>query len=912
MNLRRILILAPAFFLLSYLPAFSQRDSVPLTTILSKVNTVAEEYPIEKVYLHFDKPYYAIGDTIQLKAYITQGLHQPSILSKVVYVDVISSRDSLVVSLMLPAKDGMAVGSIPLSLPQFKQDNYHVKAYTRWMSNFDVAYFFHKTVPVGNAIGKMVSSTVEFKRGISNQTTQITSTITYKDPDGNPYANKKVTWELTAANVEVAKGKENTDAKGQIRIVFLNTRSVDLSTAVLITSVEGEKGRSYTIPYSLKPVAAAVDFQFFPEGGNMVTGLTSRVAVKATRPNGLGADFSASVTDNTGAVITTFNSKHAGMSAFDLTPEAGKTYKATVDFKDGTKADYDLPRVQQSGFLLSVSHPDTSRVAVKLTADPAFIRSHLNEAFYVVARRGQAIYYAAQMRLSSANYQAFVPTAKFPTGVIQFTLFNAFGQPLSERIVFVMHRDQLDLAASTDKPQYGRRQKVALTLSSKTNTAPLASGFSVSVTDETKVPVVENNEMTIVTNLLLTSELKGYIESPNYYFSRVSEKAAADLDLLMLTQGYRRYTYPDILGNKIPITPYLPEQGISLTGTLRTLDGMPFKGGSVSLQIPDKFFTARAVSDGGGRFRFNNLAFIDSTKVIISARNNYNAKNLMIMMDGSTFPAPGKNPYYQDEMTNIDTMMTAYLENSKKIMNNSTVLKEVVLTAKAPVKPAGPTHSDYPALGGLSSINAQTIDGERLKGCTDVLSCIRGLAFGTTFDNEQFYVSRDYNAGSRIPMAIFLRGAPVDVRDLSFLNAAEIASIEVFLKDELGLVNSAYQTNGVLVVNMKELSRPKGGQKISLQDLQDMLPQPNNLKLAPKGYNFAKEFYSPKYLPATNTFGADLRTTLYWNPRVTLDATGKALLEFYTADSKGSYRVVAEGLDQNGRIGRVVYHFKVE
>ena len=117
----RLALLSILLFLC--LPAFSQQDSIKLNTIIAKTNQVAESRPIEKVYLHFDKPYYAIGDTIWFKAYLTFGLHQPSEVSKIVYVDVISSRDSLVKSFLLPVTNGTAVGSIALIQRLFKQDS---------------------------------------------------------------------------------------------------------------------------------------------------------------------------------------------------------------------------------------------------------------------------------------------------------------------------------------------------------------------------------------------------------------------------------------------------------------------------------------------------------------------------------------------------------------------------------------------------------------------------------------------------------------------------------------------------------------------------------------------------------------------------------------------------------------------
>ncbi|RYF66869.1 MAG: BlaI/MecI/CopY family transcriptional regulator [Cytophagaceae bacterium] len=263
-----------------------------------------------------------------------------------------------------------------------------------------------------------------------------------------------------------------------------------------------------------------------------------------------------------------------------------------------------------------------------------------------------------------------------------------------------------------------------------------------------------------------------------------------------------------------------------------------------------------------------------------------------------------------DERLNIDTLISGYLVNSKKIYENSRTLQEVVIKAKAITKPA-PSHSDYSSLSGLSMPD-HLVPGDRFKGCNDLMICMQGMVTGVTYDNFNFYVTRDFNQGRKTPMSIFVRGMPVDINYLSSIKASDIESVEVFLKDELGLVNRMYQTSGVLVINTKSIPQ---GTKISLAELEELLPQANVAKISPRGYNIPKAFYSPKYTVTGNggSFGPDLRTTVYWNPRLYTDATtGKTSAEFFTPDGKGTYRAVVEGIDKDGHIGRAVYRFKVQ
>lgn len=884
-----------------------QRDSVSLNTILERTGKVASARPIEKLYLHFDKPYYAVDDTVFFKAYLTDNYKQPSQLSKVVYVELLNSRDSLVRLLKLPVRNGMAYGSIPLPELTYRQDNYHIRAYSKWMANFDDGYFFKKTLPVGNAIDKQVNTYITTTKTGADKSLQITSRIVFKDTDGNPQAGKKVTWEVSSNSDDIAKGKGNTDQNGALTVSFTNSKQADLTGAAITAFIDLGSGKRAGRSFPLKSVLGNTDVQFFPEGGELINGVRLRVAVKAVAASGLGINFTGTINDNSGTVIANISSQHAGMGSFAILPELGKTYTANITFANGSKGTYDLPKVQASGFNISISNSDPQNVSLKLLASPAFFEANKGKFFYIIAQSANTVCFAAQTALKEQVFSANIPSNKFPTGVVQFTLLTTAGVPVSERVVFIQHNDQLNIGLTSDKPAYGVRQKVKFNITAKNKIAPVDGNFSVAVIDESKVPVDEDGEITILSSLLLTSDLKGYIEKPNYYFVH-GDKTAADLDVLMLTQGYRRFSYTDVMSGRLQPVVYLPEQGIEISGTLRTLNGMPFKGGNVRLLIPDKYFSANAVSDPEGHFRFKDLAFPDSMKVIATAKNNYNGKNLMLMLDYDTYPAINKNQLHPDDVTNIDSTLRPYLLNSKKQFNSMHILKEVIV--RAPKTPKI-DHSAYPALTGLSNIPDHLVTGDRLGGCSILLTCLQGSLMGVTYDvtTAAFYVSRDYNAGRRVPMAIYARGMPVDVNYLNSISAADVESIEIFLKDDLGLINNANQTNGVLVINTK---KPPQGTKISLQELQELIPQPNTANLTPKGYDIAREFYMPKY-DVPKPIGMDLRSTIYWNPRVVTEkATGATSVEFYNADGKGSYRAVIEGWDKDGNIGRFIYRYKVQ
>ena len=316
--------------------------------------------------------------------------------------------------------------------------------------------------------------------------------------------------------------------------------------------------------------------------GTLLAGVQTKVAFKAIKPNGLGVDIKGVVMDNNGTIVAKFTSSHLGMGVFDFTPEAGKTYTSKINCADGSVISPPLPKVQTVGINLSLDNTDTATLRFKLKADAPFLQRYKGQMFFILAKSAGVICFAATTRLTDLVYSAGIPKSKFPAGILQVTLFTADGRPVSERIAFIQHNNPLNLAISADKPSYTTRQQVRLNISAQHNHQPDEGNFSITVVDDAKVPYDEDAESTILTNLLLTSDIKGYIEKPNYYFNQIDEKTAADLDVLLQTQGYRRYAYDGILDAEYPPINFQAEQGIDITGAVTAPKGSPVASAAVT------------------------------------------------------------------------------------------------------------------------------------------------------------------------------------------------------------------------------------------------------------------------------------------------------------------------------------------
>ena len=901
--MKKINLIFSVFFLIFQIQLLRAQEipRIPINTVVERVQKYLGVYPVEKIHLHFDKPYYAVGDTLWFKTYLytNQLEYQPS---KIAYVDIINGRDSLIQTLRIPLKNNGGEGYYVLDPQVIKQDNYRFRAYTKWMMNFSVDYLYNKIITVGDAINKKFGSEVAYV----TEGNKTKATIQFRDRGGALLARKKITWEAIDGWDPFDKGKGETDDLGRANISFSAKEKELFKKGRLIVKIDGETSMVGDFP--LKNALTEYDVQFFPEGGDLLAGVDKRVAFKAIDSHGKGVRVKGKIINSKKATVVEFEDLGLGMGYTNFAPAANETYKAVVTI-NGQERTYDLPAVKTEGINLAIKTVANDAVQVEIITNDTYLDKIQNQPFYIFGQMNGHLIYGAQVTVKNASSVVNVPIQDLPNGVMQFTLMTAQGKAISERLVFYDYAENLALQVKTDKSAYKKKDKVVLDIANLTS-EKAATNLSISVIDEAKTPFDEHQENTILSNLLLTSDLTGFIEKPNYYFDEKVTNRRDALDALLLTQGFRRFSYDDLVAEKYPKidAEFLPEQGIKLSGTLRLNTGRTYPNGGLLLSIPARAIKKDTYTDNNGRFAFENLNFPDSVKVTINARSNDNYRNIVINMDQSFFPAVDENnPYKANDVLNIDKEMSNYLANSKNEFRTSILIDEVTVTADRKVQR---TSKEFSALTGLSMADHR-IEGDRLSGCNVLTMCLNTMLTGVTYDANtlKYYLTRSYNQGSRVPVQFFLNGMPIDENTLNSINPTEVEAIEIFTRDDLGTVSRLYQNDGVVSIITKK-EKPKGP-RMTLAQIEAMLPKSNVIDLFPLGYIKERKFYAPKYETDAQKATNDYRTTIYWNPTVELDENGKATLDFYNADGNGKYKVVVEGLDSTGRIGRTVYHYNV-
>lgn len=661
--------------------------------------------------------------------------------------------------------------------------------------------------------------------------------------------------------------------------------------SVCIGSPAGNKGiESAPVQNTGKP-----EIQFFPEGGNLVTGLNSKVAFKAINKHGAGLNAEGVIVDNTGKTVTTFTTKHLGMGYFYLLPEDGKTYKAKVTFANGDQNTVDLPAANAKGIVLALDNGDPELLKLSVSCNKAYFDENQNKEFNVVINSGIAVS-RGRIKLSSPLFATSLKKGQFRSGVVQFTLFSPDDSPLAERLVFINRPDQLKLSLNTVKNSFSKRQKTVVSVTSRNKADSLVSGhFSVAVINETQVHPNENKENTILTWLLLGSDLRGYIEQPNYYFAHTSPETSADLDVLMLTQGFRRFVWKKLLDDKYPPFRIKPDSGLAISGLISNGAGKPAVGEHVDLISLDGGPVLSQLTDTAGRFSFTGLEFPDSTHVLLKAGNGknkntnlitYNAEKPQFVLSGTIWPPDQVN---QDSITTLKKVKS---EDSLKINGTNAANRNADNESEKNKKGQNLTGS---TAADQVLYNKDLGDGELIDKLTAMLRDVLYL-------NGNFYLQVGLNSSVLKPvnnnMLLIVDGNKV--LDLSGLQTTDVEKVEV-IKDINASTYGAEGAFGVLIITTK-----RGKDVI------------NSVSKGPfqftfHGYYRAKEFYSPKYENSRiNNGQKDFRSTIYWQPEIITGKDGNASFEYYNADGTGTYRIVIEGIDDKGNLGRQVYRYKVE
>lgn len=864
------------------------QDNLP-EKIQTHFERIQKEYPSEKSYLHLDKRTYTLGDDVWFSAYLVAGSNQiPSPLSTTLYVDIFDGEGLLLEQSKVKIENGKGAGDF--KIPRFgKTGTYQIKAYTAWMRNFGEDYFLTSSFQVVDGAGGSFLPKVNFT-SISSTGDQVKYQVEIEavSDSGNPLASQTLELRALADEKELHKQSLALNAQGRASFSFSIPEKANPSQSLELTYYENGAypvTQKIRLPYSLN----LTDVRFLPEGGHLVLGKKSNLAFRAIDPDGNPLEIEGEIEG------IPFSTRFGGMGKMEFTPSKIDHTAKITNPKTGEIRTISLPKVDSDGLVLQVANnPNAAYLTVFVQGNSP------SSSLLLVSQTRGLINYMIQGTLTNGVWGVRIPKENLISGINQITVLSSDGKPLLERLIFIQKDDKLKLDLLHSGP-INPRGKIAMDLSSFFQNQAVDGSFSIAVSDADQVDDETDTYGNIFSSLLLTSDLRGNIHRPGFYFKDQEPETLEILDLVMLTHGWRRFTWQDVITGNFPKINHFIERGINIEGQIteqqETKKGLG--GGKVSAIIGEGIEIIGSEFGPNGRFILTEMDYQDSVTVTITAEDSRvkNFVDVSLIQPEAVFTKI--NGSFPNEIYWPSALAATFEERMllQQLNENETVLdlEEVTVEAQTIQKEDEEIRKLYGP--GDVTINPDKIPGN--VAFSNVFQMIQGRVSGVQIFVSGLDVSvqirgvGSVNAGTT-PLFL-LDNMPVDAATLLQVNPRDVSGVDVFKDPARAAIFGAQGANGVIAVYTKTGAgmnfRSVGGTLVTQYG----------------GYDSPREFYTPKYeeKSAENAV-SDKRATVFWNPSIKTSDSQKTPIEFYNTDAAKRLLVIIEGMDAEGRLGRLV------
>lgn len=827
--------------------------------------------PQEKIYLHTDKPYlYSAGEDIWFRAHLVNAAtHQPNTRSNFVYVELIDKADSVISRVKIKKDQTGLAGRISLP-PEIAPGEYVLRAYTYWMQNVGNDFFFHKKIYIGNKIDDRIRLNYHFgnpERG------KMPLKITFTNTFSSPLAQKSISVNHGSTSKKNLVTTHTTNQQGEINLL-VNIDSVSSFKKFIEISID-EPGLKLNRKIQIPELNKDFDISFFPESGVFLDNQIQTIGFKAIGTDGLSCNVKGKIYNNKNEEITEFSSFNKGMGKIYLRTFPGENYYAVVNNDSGNEKRVNLPSTSSSGIALKIgSNRGVCFFEVLNQTDLPTPR------LYIMAHSRGVVYMVTHVNDSQGHFsESFLPP-----GVCAFSIIDSLGNVYCERLGFIRNLRLPLIDMQSDKKIYEKRAPVKLNFTiTSPDSLPATGSFSVSVTDSYLIKPDTLNDH-ILSYLLLSSDIKGYIEEPQQYFIDNSPLTREKTDLLMITQGWRRFNAAEVVKGKFYQPQYYIEAGQSVSGKILNLFNKPVKNSEIIYFSNYKNQITTTISDSTGLFLIEGIDFPDSTHIILKAKSKSKIVDVELIPDADQFPSPVNKIAFSKEQPEANH--EEYFNLSKEKYYNEGGMLVINLdefTVNAETK-ASSSQNYYSGMAD-NTIDAASLEKHPGMRILDLISMMPGVMVSGQ--------SVTVRGASQNALFVVDGIETENIEDIEYLNSSDVEEIALF-KGPSTSIFGLRGGNGVIAITLK-----KG---VTMQSV-----TPASLAhITPLGYQKPVEFYVPKYEVDSilNQPKSDLRTTIYWAPKVQANEQGNIQLEFFTADKANNYNVELEGVTDEGEICR--------
>jgi len=655
---------------------------------------------------------------------------------------------------------------------------------------------------------------------------------------------------------------------------------------------------------------------FFPEGGYLIAGLQNSVAFKMESDDEKSIPINGKIIDEHGKFITDCKSWNESMGKFEITPKAGHSYWAEVNI-DGQTIQYQLPKSLPTGYVLKVNNVSDDKIYIDIKSNTKY---GLKDAQLLVHIRGQLV---SDYKFRNEQQSLVVlEKSKIPSGIIHLTLFDNQNRPVAERLVFNKNKNEkIDIQIDIEK-NISKENIVSGSIGIDGKNAIKKTSASIAIYN---VDVLSENlrGLDIENYFLLQSDVHGMINDPSQYFEHDDNRTRGLLDLLLMTQAWRRFSWQSVLAQEIFIPETPKELSTTITGRIlqKNTDKALISDVGLSILKEDIFATYQHTTEDDGIFLFTGIDLPDSTDIMLQAVKHHPKKSRKLKK-GELRLVGNKNvdiEIFDMSALDFDSSLTHY--NSSFEPDNIIDLSEKSDQSLEQRKDLSVKNSALILNESSWSIDIDEVVIQQRKFSNDaknesvkkrykekdifyMYNSEKFLADDPQY--EGFYYANIHEMLQRmIPDAQVTRvnGIPrISLGRRSDNNITRIVVDGILIDPEREI---AIQPETIYSVDVQKsltlVARYDVGQVISL-----LTREPGEYKIETSGvrtikhpgYYTAREFYNPIYSKAEDN--PDYRTTIYWDPALPLNDQGMTLFKFRTSNLSGRHLIFVEGLTEFG------------
>jgi hypothetical protein len=621
------------------------------------------------------------------------------------------------------------------------------------------------------------------------------------------------------------------------------------------------------------------DVRFFPEGGYLVNGINSTVGFTVTNLNGGIDNCHGFIISKNNDTIRSFAPSKFGIGKFEMTPLPGNDYKAVVILPTGKQISAQLPVVHNNGYVMKVTENEHNQFVVIVYRRTGQV-SAADEPMLLAVHNKQVLKYAGKNILSSVDSTMFVvDKIRLGQGVVHFTLFNGTDKPVCERLCFIKPVLNAVSSVKAEKTEYGKRDKINVAIEVTGNGL-----YDLSASVFQLDSLQQEDRINIGSYLWLCSDLSGTVESPEYYFSDdvMAQQAA---DNLMLTHGWRRFKWEDVLNNDSNnFITYLPEtRGHLVSGNVKnsktnkpaenilsllSVSGHPFgfytsesnKQGLVQFEVKDFYGNHQLTAVAGNEE--DSIYRIDIIRPFAQASSYRKYASLILTED--------LNDLLLQKSIGMQ-VQNIYSGDSNRIFS------EPIVRDTLPFYGLGETSyllDQYKRFTTMEEVLREYVAGVNVT----VKSGRRMIKVYNPFMHDYYSVS---------PL-VMIDGVPLS-------NPHAIFSYDPLKARKLDVSLNRYSLGKAVFSGIVSFSTYNGTFDAFELD-------PDVVGVDYNGLQLRREFYSPLYETQQQIDSRlpDLRNTLLWAPDVIIGEEGRTSLQFYSSDRSGKFVIVLQGISKNG------------